>query len=247
MSGWSNQEIALLVLSAGLIGFSGLFAYSPTPGAGNLIFSLSASAGHDPFGNLYPVGVTLYQSTPLQFANLSQPFSTNPTVTASQNAGSAQLVLSSGADSTNTTGVLVLVDSGNAQGASAQITSPARMVVAGESWHAVTLPPGMTGTIRVKQLAEGKFAALDVNVNITSSLTTPSTFTGGSLPTAVPSYYPLASRQFPLSVNGQFTATSNASPRVIIPTSGAMSMPMPGFASAGVAVIVSGLIVYPLD
>src|SRR5208337_1142558 len=40
-------------------GFSGIFGYSPTVGSGNLIFSLSAAAGTDPYGNAYPQGINL--------------------------------------------------------------------------------------------------------------------------------------------------------------------------------------------
>jgi hypothetical protein len=58
MSGWNNQTIKLVVLTAETTGFSGLFAYSPTEGAGNLIFSLAAVAGTDPYGNTYPAGIS---------------------------------------------------------------------------------------------------------------------------------------------------------------------------------------------
>lgn len=57
-SGWNNQLVALLIISAGG-GFSGLFIYSPTPGAGNLVLSVAGQAGTDPFGNPYPSGLTV--------------------------------------------------------------------------------------------------------------------------------------------------------------------------------------------
>lgn len=55
-SPWTNQNIALIILTEQVTGFSGLFGYSPTVGAGNLIFSLAAVAGTDPYGNTYPQG-----------------------------------------------------------------------------------------------------------------------------------------------------------------------------------------------
>lgn len=58
-SPWSNQVVSLIVLTEQTTGFSGLFGYSPTVGPGNLIFSLSASAGTDPYGNAYPQGLNL--------------------------------------------------------------------------------------------------------------------------------------------------------------------------------------------
>lgn len=114
-----------------------------------------------------------------------------------------------------------------------------------ETWHAVSVPAGMTGAIRVKVLAVGLLAALDVNVTITSTNVAPTTYTAGSLPAG--GYYPLGPRQFPLSVNQQFTTTANASPRVVIPASGAVSLPLPGFNAAGASCIVSGTVFYPLD
>lgn len=57
---WSNQLISLLLIAAASSGFSGLFVYSPAPGKGNLIASVAASPGTDPFGNPYQQGITSY-------------------------------------------------------------------------------------------------------------------------------------------------------------------------------------------
>ena len=57
-SPWTNQAINLIVLTEQTTGFSGLFGYSPAVGAGNLIFSVAAAAGVDPYGNSYPQGVS---------------------------------------------------------------------------------------------------------------------------------------------------------------------------------------------
>jgi hypothetical protein len=55
---WSNNTTSLIILVEQTSGFSGIFGYSPVPGLGNLIFSLSAAAGTDPYGNAYPQGLS---------------------------------------------------------------------------------------------------------------------------------------------------------------------------------------------
>jgi hypothetical protein len=63
MSGsWSNAAQNLIVLVEQVSGYSGLFAYSPAPGAGNLVLSIAAAAGTDPYGNAFQAGLTLYAS-----------------------------------------------------------------------------------------------------------------------------------------------------------------------------------------
>src|SRR5215472_8873390 len=57
--GWENSFFSLLIVNASG-GFTGLFVYSPTVGAGNLIASVSASSGTDPYGNALISGVTSY-------------------------------------------------------------------------------------------------------------------------------------------------------------------------------------------
>lgn len=59
-SAWTNQLVSLIILSALLQGFSGLFVYSPTPGAGNLSASISAASGTDPYLNPYVAGIAAY-------------------------------------------------------------------------------------------------------------------------------------------------------------------------------------------
>ena len=61
MSGsWSNAGQSLIILTESATGFSGMFGYSPTVGAGNLVFSLTAAPGTDPYGNAYQSGLTIY-------------------------------------------------------------------------------------------------------------------------------------------------------------------------------------------
>jgi hypothetical protein len=61
-SAWTNQLLNLLILSAGQTGFSGMFVYSPAPGAGNLTSSVAAVSGTDPYGNHYLPGEATYGS-----------------------------------------------------------------------------------------------------------------------------------------------------------------------------------------
>lgn len=57
--GWESNNVFQVVIIQGSTG-SGLFVYSPAPGAGNLVASISAAAGVDSFGNAYKAGVNTY-------------------------------------------------------------------------------------------------------------------------------------------------------------------------------------------
>lgn len=59
---WNNSIFPLLIVTSGG-GFTGLFIYSPAPGTGNLIASITAASGTDPYGNAYQAGVTTYAGT----------------------------------------------------------------------------------------------------------------------------------------------------------------------------------------
>src|SRR5271166_5591006 len=56
--GWGSNVFPLLIITP-TGGFTGLFLYSPGPGAGNLIGSWTSAAGVDPFGNAYPAGINV--------------------------------------------------------------------------------------------------------------------------------------------------------------------------------------------
>ncbi len=56
--GWNNQLMTLLVIGTGG-NYTGLFVYQGTPGPGNLVFSIAATAGTDPYGNTYLAGETV--------------------------------------------------------------------------------------------------------------------------------------------------------------------------------------------
>src|SRR5215472_12880307 len=58
--GWENENVFPLVIITAGGGFTGLFVYSPGPGLGNLIASIAAQNGTDPFGNAFLAGVVSY-------------------------------------------------------------------------------------------------------------------------------------------------------------------------------------------
>jgi len=60
--GWENENVFPLVIITAGGGFTGLFVYSPGPGAGNLVASIAAQSGTDPYGNSYRAGITSYQA-----------------------------------------------------------------------------------------------------------------------------------------------------------------------------------------
>jgi hypothetical protein len=187
-------------------------------------------------------------------------------VPAASTAAQSFLIFASPLDSTNQAVLLLAGESGNAataayaqfvQQTAADVQSAMQVWATGgvvvsqlgtvaspEGWHAVTLATGITGTIRHQAAATVGLAVLDINVEITSSLTTGESYVCGPLLNA--DYYPTSARQFPLTVN-QGLGTSPTIPRVAIPTSGDIALDMPGFTTAGNTVIVSGTVVYPLD
>lgn len=254
-----------------------ILVYSGAPATGNLIGSWSAAAGTDGHSNSYPAGLSVtngsgigvqLNGTTLHLIGIggsstgfldSQAAASNSTRPqtllsgASNNNGVPQILLAGESQDGTSLPVIILqgfsLSGGVPQAITAQINGGMVATQPGtttpETWHAVTVPSGMTGTIRVKVLTEGNFAALDVNVTITSTSATATGFATGALPSA--SYYPATATQQSLAVQKAFTTVSNASPRVSIPTSGALSLNMPGFATAGATCLVWGTIIYPLD
>lgn len=57
--GWNSNVFPLLIITP-TGGFTGLFVYSPGPGNGNLIASIAAAAGTDPYGNPFQQGIVSY-------------------------------------------------------------------------------------------------------------------------------------------------------------------------------------------
>lgn len=57
--GWASNVFPLLIITASG-GFTGLFVYNPAPGHNNLVDSIAATGGTDPYGNVYQAGITSY-------------------------------------------------------------------------------------------------------------------------------------------------------------------------------------------
>ena len=58
--GWQTQVVPQLQAGDTIINSAGVFTYSATPAAGNLILSSAPAAGTDPYGNQYLEGATTY-------------------------------------------------------------------------------------------------------------------------------------------------------------------------------------------
>lgn len=67
--GWQTFSVVQLFAGDTIINPTGLFVYSGTPAAGNLIFSIVNAAGTDQFGNATQAGATAYSSSTV-FAQL---------------------------------------------------------------------------------------------------------------------------------------------------------------------------------
>ena len=97
--GWSNVASAVLtantvIVTADAAG-TGVFVYSGTPATGNLVASITATSGTDPFGNGFTAGFSSYAAGGL-LANvnnakviLSEPGGRAITLNANPNAGTA--------------------------------------------------------------------------------------------------------------------------------------------------------------
>lgn len=63
--GWSNVGAAIIEATIVIVtgsANSGIFIYSPSPGAGNLVGVWAAQSGTDPYGNTYSGGLTIQNS-----------------------------------------------------------------------------------------------------------------------------------------------------------------------------------------
>lgn len=270
-SGWKisqdgSAEFNDVTIRAGEVIDGTALYYSPSPGAGNLVASISAVAGSDEFGNAYPAGIMSQQSagnqvviagniiefltssTPLGYGGIISAFGNGDLLVAGLGAVTGDTPAAFDLLSEHVTGsapMMVMQNGGPGAATAIVANQPGAALRTPEDWHTVTTPTGMTGTIRVKVLPLYNLAVLDINVTITSTNTTATSYTTGNLPSSA--YYPAGARQYDTSVNQKFTTVSNASPRINIPTSGALTFDMPGFASSGLSCIVSGTILYPLD
>jgi hypothetical protein len=116
-----------------------------------------------------------------------------------------------------------------------------------DTWHTISLAAGLTGNlvggvgIRAK-LVSAVQVLMEVEVQWSGSAAT--TFTCGSLPSA--SYYPAASRRFPLTTTSIISTTAPAVPRLFVPTTGGVQVVVPAM-NASSTFQVSGNITYGTD
>jgi hypothetical protein len=112
-----------------------------------------------------------------------------------------------------------------------------------EGWHSISLASGLTGTLRCKRLAESNFVLIDVDVTF-SYTGSGQVFTCGSLPSS--DYYPtLATRTYPMSVNGTPSGITAAFPRLFVGLSGGIQLLIPS--GSGTGAVCSGSAMVALD
>ena len=134
MSGsWSNTSTNLILLIEQVTGFSGIFGYSPAPGKGNLVFSLAAKAGTDPYGNQYLDGLTTYNNTTDTFAQL---------VSNALNLG----VINNGTPDTAESGSMLALDANQGQGIIV-LTSGSNTAASLSDEATLSLEPGFSNAV----------------------------------------------------------------------------------------------------
>jgi hypothetical protein len=225
-----------------------LLIYSSTPASGNLIASISATGGTDGFGNVYVAGSVTYSGTAysqitsgvLQFSASPSQFS--PAVVQTLNTegfldlrsgqatsgdAQAEMWLASNSANGNDGAVIVLNSAVNCNSglvvSSGQLSVPPGEgpFIAGETFHAVSLPSGYSGSLRIKLLP---WNAVWLDLSLTGWPTSSGATTGGSLPSS--SYYPTSTRVFPVALNGTISSVAD-NPRIYVPSSGSIQIVVP--------------------
>ena len=122
-------------------------------------------------------------------------------------------------------------------------TNSRSLPAAAETWHNIGMgSSGLSGTLRIKLLAEQKFALIHAAITFTYTGSI-QTFNLGSLPSAP--YYPQAGQSYPVSVNATPSGVGASLPRLYVPTSGAVQLIVPSGSGAGA--VAGGTVVIPLD
>ena len=126
-SPWSNQVVSLIILTEQTGTFSGLFGYSPSAGAGNLVFSVAVAPGTDPYGNAYQSGITDYSGANIWAQMLAGVINLNGAAGQYQTgqlgtSGSGTTFLSSGLETNTDSGAEVITQSAAAAGGSSTVT-----------------------------------------------------------------------------------------------------------------------------
>jgi hypothetical protein len=191
-------------------GFSGVFVYSPAPGAGNLIASVAALAGTDPYGNKYPSGISsqsggieaILSGKELAWDAPADHPSNLPAVFAAPSAATGNsLEITTGTGSGGVTaGAITLYDSAASSTVPAIPSgSPGIFVAFGcplvtDTWH--TLGTAAQYSITRARYRMDAFGYLELDIQVTSSGTVgQDTAFSVTLPAA---YRPPVQRDMPL-------------------------------------------------
>lgn len=157
-SGWNNQVVTVVIVAGTAAGKSGVYVYSPTPGEGNLIASISPGYGTDTFGNQIQEGVTVYSPSGSAIVEMLYNSALGLPVVFFAN-GTAE-------------GVFYLTSAGQMVLAEAPLlaANPANEDVA-ETWHAVTPPSNWTASgpgIRYRMMPDNT-VRFQITANISGS------------------------------------------------------------------------------
>ncbi len=262
-SEWSEQPVITpIVIIAGGVTGEGLFVYSGTPAAGNLIVSIAAAAGTDSFGNNYTQGI-MEQSPGAALVNINNgavafgsvpsraPLATSPDAIA--------LTLQSGISALGHTVSMMqfLQNVTTVPTAPQQILTdglvawdPSNLHVTAEAWHSPALATGWTGSIRYKLAVDLNRVFLECNATFTDNGTTHLASGTAMLNAALPTAYRPASTTPELAAGFAGTgATITASrvPCVHVGTGGQVFADFVTTTAGTQTAIFQGEFSYPLD
>lgn len=177
----------------------GLFVYSPKPGAGNLVASIAAAAGTDPYGNSYLAGVVSYGASGLYTQALAGALNFAPALFSSN---VVQL-------SSDAFGELVLNSPNPTAGQSPSLFTVAPGTNTEESWHSMNLVNGWAnrgGTFVTAQYR--RVASPPNDVRIIGDVSG-GTITNGTILATLPVGYQPASAQS-VGVQGALGTTAHS-------------------------------------
>jgi hypothetical protein len=245
---WSNQAVSLIVIQAGG-GFTGLFEYSPTPGFGNLVYSVAPQTGTDPYGNAYRAGGTSYTQSGGTFFACSVQGAQITFYSAATAAGPWSIDSGLSSDAAGDLIATVL----SAQGLAAAA------VTVGSGWVNTVLPgtsvgPGATletwntlgGGLGIANLSSthGRYRMNpmgDVEIDIVLTATGAGGPASGTFTNSMnPAFYgPAVTRRY-----GLMSTTATGPGSVLIGTGGAVTVSVPAFTNGNV---FGGTITMPTD
>jgi hypothetical protein len=187
---------------------SGIFVYSPSPGAGNLIASIAAQAGTDPYGNPYQAGITSYNGSAYISISQSVIFFSNGAL-IEQTATSLNIGTSASIDFNIDIPVgdpIVALQPGTTG--------------TGESWHALALGNGWTGTFQYKLETNSKVSIRSVGSLAAGTLTNGTVI--GTIPAIPAGYWPASNQQVDAIISsvGAGSAATGNSPYFLVNTAG---------------------------